>query len=61
MLLVYAAVILAVALIFRATFRPVSGPHCRCGGLPAYMFSDGTWECDACREARIGGKAPKGG
>jgi hypothetical protein len=35
------------------------GPRCQCGSQGAYMLSDGTWECDRCREARIGGKAPR--
>lgn len=58
-------ILIGVALVFVFALGLYStrqdGPRCACGRLGAYMLSDGSWECDECREARLGARAPKGG
>lgn len=55
-ILLGAGLVLVFALALLST-RP-DGPRCECGGYGAYLLSDGSWECDGCREARLGARAP---
>lgn len=61
MLLVYAAVILAIALVFLVSdwlTQPIT-PRCECGQPARQIWSDGQMVCSDCAERLLSGKAPR--
>jgi hypothetical protein len=59
-MLLYILVAAAVLLIFAlALLSPDNAPRCDCGRRASYLLSDRSWECDACRTARLSGRPPR--